>query len=213
MNFCHTYSVSLISLMFFFNYNNSLAQDSIFKSIEIQFNTSILRMDKLFNYYEIDFSEWKDKVDLTKINLKPEKAKINRYSTSLSDREKVLKESYKYIGIPYIWGGNNPQGFDCSGLVQWVLKKTHDILIERTTRLQSNKWRSELNFDLSLIKPGDLIYFKTKKNQISHVGVYSGDNKFIHAPNRKTNVKESKLSDYWLKKFAGYLDLEFLITK
>jgi len=213
MNFCHTYSVSLISLMFFFNYNNSLAQDSIFKSIEIQFNTSILRMDKLFNYYEIDFSEWKDKVDLTKINLKPEKAKINSYSILLSDREKVLKESYKYIGIPYIWGGNNPQGFDCSGLVQWVLKKTHDILIERTTRLQSNKWRSELNFDLSLIKPGDLIYFKTKKNQISHVGVYSGDNKFIHAPNRKTNVKESKLSDYWLKKFAGYLDLEFLITK
>lgn len=213
MNFCHTYSVSLISLMFFFNYNNSLAQDSIFKSIEIQFNTSILRMDKLFNYYEIDFSEWKDKVDLTKINLKPEKAKINSYSILLSDREKVLKESYKYIGIPYIWGGNNPQGFDCSGLVQWVLKKTHDILIERTTRLQSNKWRSELNFDLSLIKPGDLIYFKTKKNQISHVGVYSGDNKFIHAPNRKTNVKESKLSDYWLKKFSGYLDLEFLITK
>ncbi len=213
MNFCHTYSVSLISLMFFFNYNNSLAQDSIFKSIEIQFNTSILRMDKLFNYYEIDFSEWKDKVDLTKINLKPEKAKINSYSILLSDREKVLKESYKYIGIPYIWGGNNPQGFDCSGLVQWVLKKTHDILIERTTRLQSNKWRSELNFDLSLIKPGDLIYFKTKKNQISHVGVYSGDNKFIHAPNRKTNVKESKLSDYWLKKFSGYLDLEFLIKK
>jgi len=170
-------------------------------------------MDKLFDYYEIDFIEWKDKVDLTKINLKPEKAKINRYSTSLSDREKVLKESYKYIGVPYIWGGNNPKGFDCSGLVQWILKKTHDILIERTTRLQSNKWRSELKFDLSLIKPGDLIYFKTKKNQISHVGVYSGDNKFIHAPNRKTNVKESKLSDYWLKKFAGYLDLEVLIKK
>ena len=213
MSFFHPYSVSLISLICIFNYNNSLAQDSIFKSIDNQFILSTERMDKLFDYYEIDFIEWKDKVDLTKINLKPEKAKINRYSTSLSDREKVLKESYKYIGIPYIWGGNNPQGFDCSGLVQWILKKTHDILIERTTRLQSNKWRSELKFDLSLIKPGDLIYFKTKKNQISHVGVYSGDNKFIHAPNRKTNVKESKLSDYWLKKFAGYLDLEFLITK
>ena len=213
MSFFHPYSVSLISLICIFNYNNSLAQDSIFKSIDNQFILSAERMDKLFDYYEIDFIEWKDKVDLTKINLKPEKAKINRYSTSLSDREKVLKESYKYIGIPYIWGGNNPKGFDCSGLVQWILKKTHDILIERTTKLQSNKWRSELKFDLSLIKPGDLIYFKTKKNQISHVGVYSGDNKFIHAPNRKTNVKESKLSDYWLKKFAGYLDLEVLIKK
>ena len=213
MSFFHPYSVSLISLICIFNYNNSLAQDSIFKSIDNQFILSTERMDKLFDYYEIDFIEWKDKVDLTKINLKPEKAKINRYSTSLSDREKVLKESYKYIGIPYIWGGNNPKGFDCSGLVQWILKKTHDILIERTTRLQSNKWRSELKFDLSLIKPGDLIYFKTKKNQISHVGVYTGDNKFIHAPNRKTNVKESKLSDYWLKKFAGYLDLEVLIKK
>ena len=213
MSFFHPYSVSLISLICIFNYNNSLAQDSIFKSIDNQFILSTERMDKLFDYYEIDFIEWKDKVDLTKINLKPEKAKINRYSTSLSDREKVLKESYKYIGVPYIWGGNNPKGFDCSGLVQWILKKTHDILIERTTRLQSNKWRSELKFDLSLIKPGDLIYFKTKKNQISHVGVYSGDNKFIHAPNRKTNVKESKLSDYWLNKFAGYLDLEVLIKK
>lgn len=213
MSFFHPYSVSLISLICIFNYNNSLAQDSIFKSIDNQFILSTERMDKLFDYYEIDFIEWKDKVDLTKINLKPEKAKINRYSTSLSDREKVLKESYKYIGIPYIWGGNNPKGFDCSGLVQWILKKTHDILIERTTRLQSNKWRSELKFDLSLIKPGDLIYFKTKKNQISHVGVYSGDNKFIHAPNRKTQVKESKLSDYWLNKFAGYLNLEVLLKR
>jgi cell wall-associated NlpC family hydrolase len=213
MRFFHPYAVSLISLLFFFDFTNCLAQDSIFTSIDNQFNISTERMNQLFDFYEIDFIEWKDKVDLTKINLNPEKAKINRYATSLSDREKVVKESYKYIGIPYIWGGNNPQGFDCSGLVQWVLKKTHDILIERTTGLQSKKWSSELKFDLSQIKPGDLIYFTTKINQISHVGVYSGDHKFIHAPNRKTQVKESKLSDYWLNKFAGYLNLEVLLKR
>ena len=75
MSFFHPYSVSLISLICIFNYNNSLAQDSIFKSIDNLIFLSAERMDKLFDYYEIDFIENKQKVDLTKISLKPEKAK------------------------------------------------------------------------------------------------------------------------------------------
>ena len=80
----------------------------------------------------------------------------------------VWYEINKYIGVPYIWGGNNPKGFDCSGLVQWTIKKTHGIQIPRTTKLQSLKWKEQLNLILNQIKVGDLIYFKTSQENKIH---------------------------------------------
>ena len=208
------YSFFLCFLFFVaFCQNKTFAQESIFDSINAEFEKSSKEIDELFEYYNVDFVKWKDKVDLTKISLKPEKAKVNNYTVALNSREKIILETYKYIGVPYIWGGNNPKGFDCSGLVQWVIKKTHNVLIERTTKLQSKKWRQQLKHNLSDIKKGDLIYFKTVNNQISHVGIYTGNNKFVHAPNRKSRVKESELSKYWLKNFAGYLNLNTLLNK
>jgi len=116
------------------------------------------------------------------------------------------------LGIPYIWGGNNPKGFDCSGLVQWTIKKTHGIQIPRTTKLQSLKWKEQLNLNLNQIKVGDLIYFKTsQENKISHVGIYIGNLKFIHAPNRKDNVKKSEITKFWKYRFAGFVDLNFIL--
>ena len=116
------------------------------------------------------------------------------------------------MGIPYIWGGNNPKGFDCSGLVQWTIKKTHGIQIPRTTKLQSLKWKEQLNLNLNQIKVGDLIYFKTsQENKISHVGIYIGNLNFIHAPNRKDNVKKSEITKFWKYRFAGFVDLNFIL--
>lgn len=186
--------------------------DSIFKSLDNNFNKSLESQNQMFNFYIDDFEVWKDKVNLNNLSLIPEKAQKNNYTQTISKREKIIFEVNKYIGVPYIWGGSDPNGFDCSGLIQWTLKKTHDILIPRTTKLQSLQWSSLINLDLNQIQVGDLIYFKTtQKNQISHVGVFSGNNEFIHAPNRSENVKISKLSKYWIEKFAGFVNIDFIL--
>ena len=105
----------------------------------------------MFNFYIDDFETWKDKVDLNSLSLEPEKAQKNNYTKSISNRDKIILEVNKYIGVPYIWGGSDPGGFDCSGLVQWTIKKTHDIIIPRTTRLQSSKWKNQINLNLNLV--------------------------------------------------------------
>ena len=206
--------ISILIFIFYFIGTSSFSQDidSIFKSLDDNFNKSLESQNKMFNFYTDDFEIWKDKVDLNSLSLVPEKAQKNNYTRTISNREKIISEVNKYIGVPYIWGGSDPNGFDCSGLIQWTLKKTHDILIPRTTKLQSLQWRSLINLDLNQIQVGDLIYFKTtQKNQISHVGVFSGNNEFIHAPNRSENVKISKLSNYWIKKFAGFVNVDFIL--
>lgn len=206
--------ISILIFIFCFINTSSFSQDidSIFKSLDDNFNKSLESQNKMFNFYTDDFEIWKDKVDLNSLSLLPEKAQKNNYTRTISNREKIISEVNKYIGVPYIWGGSDPNGFDCSGLIQWTLKKTHDILIPRTTKLQSLKWSSLINLDLNQIQVGDLIYFKTtQKNQISHVGVFSGNNEFIHAPNRSENVKISKLSNYWIKKFAGFVNVDFIL--
>ena len=201
-------------LMFFLKNNLLFSQnlDSIFNSIDDNFNKSIKSQEQMFNFYIDDFEIWKNKIDLKTLSLNPEKAQKNNYSKSISNREKVILEINKYLGIPYIWGGNNPKGFDCSGLVQWTIKKTHGIQIPRTTKLQSLKWKEQLNLNLNLIKVGDLIYFKTsEENKISHVGIYIGNFEFIHAPNRRDNVKKSKITKFWKYRFAGFVDLNFIL--
>tara|TARA_B100001109_G_scaffold192587_1_gene159154 strand:+ start:255 stop:893 length:639 start_codon:yes stop_codon:yes gene_type:complete len=206
--------ISILIFIFCFIGTSSFSQDidSIFKSLDDNFNKSLESQNKMFNFYTDDFEIWKDKVDLNSLSLVPEKAQKNNYTRTISNREKIISEVNKYIGVPYIWGGSDPNGFDCSGLIQWTLKKTHDILIPRTTKLQSLQWSSLINLDLNQIQVGDLIYFKTtQKNQISHVGVFSGNNEFIHAPNRSENVKISKLSNYWIKKFAGFVNVDFIL--
>ena len=166
----------------------------------------------MFNIYSTDFLDWKDFVDLKKIRLKPEKAVVNEYKEFIDNRVKVKDEVLKYIGVPYLWGGENPQAFDCSGLVQWTLKKTHNILIPRSTILQYSKWFNYFNTDFSKVKEGDLVYFKTYgTNPVSHVGVYIGNNKFVHAPNSNKEVMISNLDGYWKRKLVGFIDLNIII--
>jgi len=203
----------LLILLCYSNLIKSQDIDSIFESIEENFEKSIKSQEQLYNFYIDDFLVWKDKIDLTKLNLEPERVEKFEYENLLSDRDKVLSEVNKYIGVPYIWGGSDPDGFDCSGLVQWVIKKTQGILIPRTTKMQSSKWKNYLNYNLDQIKPGDLVYFKTiGENQISHVGIYIDNNHFIHAPNRNEYVKKSSLFGYWNEKFAGFLSLDKIIN-
>ena len=166
-------------------------------------------------FYNKDFNTVKEEysAELANLSLDPEKAQKNEYVVHLSDRDKIVGEANKYIGVPYLWGGNTPDAFDCSGLVQWVIKKSYGINIPRTTNLQYTTWKNNMVKSTSDLKKGDLIYFKTVgKTPVSHVGIYLGNNEFIHAPNKKEKVKKSKLKGYWKERYVGFIPINTILT-
>jgi len=190
----------------------SYSQDSIFNNINKSFEESIKRQEQAYNLYADDFLKWKNKVDLKKIKLDPEKAIVNSYKEILSNRVKITNEIIKYIGVPYLWGGEDPNAFDCSGLVQWTLKKSIGLTIPRTTNEQFLLWKNIINNKIEDVKKGDLIYFKIKgNNPVSHVGIFIGNNTFIHSPKTNDFVKKSQISGFWKDKLVCFLNIDLVI--
>ena len=107
--------------------------------------------------------------------------------------EDVVAKAEEYLGVPYLWGGFTPVGFDCSGLIQYVYKQL-GITLERTTYYQVHQG---IIVDRNDLKPGDLIFFTTNDNDpndISHVGIYKGNDLFIQAPQPGDYVRVSNLN-------------------
>jgi cell wall-associated NlpC family hydrolase len=106
------------------------------------------------------------------------------------------------IGVDYKFGGNTPQsGLDCSGLVRYVFQEVTGVTLPRTAKEMSGLGAKVSADDL---KPGDLVFFNTRRFQYSHVGIYLGDNRFIHAPSAGSEVEIARLSEsYWQKHFNG----------
>jgi hypothetical protein len=203
--------ILLLTVLFFVPFLGC-SQDSIFNNIDKTFDESLKRQDNMFNFYIDDFLSWKNKVDLTKIELEPEMAVVNQYNEVISDREKITTEINKYLGVPYLWGGDNPNAFDCSGLVQWTLKKSIDLNIPRTTIQQYHNWKNLISNEFQNLKKGDLLYFKTfGSNPVSHVGIFVGNNTFIHSPKKNDFVKSSLISGYWKSKLVGFLNIDLII--
>lgn len=106
------------------------------------------------------------------------------------------------IGTPYKYGGTSPDtGFDCSGFVGHVFKRTLDISLPRTTQQMS---RHGKEVRLSQLREGDLVFFDTNRRSFSHVGIYLGNDRFIHAPSSGGRVRiEDMNMNYWRKHFNG----------
>lgn len=106
------------------------------------------------------------------------------------------------IGVDYRFGGNSPaSGLDCSGLVRYVFQEVTGVTLPRTSREMSGLGSK---ITLGELKPGDLVFFNTRQFQFSHVGIYLGDSRFIHAPARGGEVEIARLSEnYWQKHFDG----------
>ncbi|MES2830790.1 MAG: C40 family peptidase [Pseudomonadota bacterium] len=106
------------------------------------------------------------------------------------------------LGIDYKFGGNTPeQGLDCSGLVRHVFKEVWGTHLPRTSEEISHVGRRIDNHDM---QPGDLVFYNTLKRGFSHVGIYLGDNKFIHSPSTGGKVRiESMDIGYWKTRFNG----------
>ncbi len=94
------------------------------------------------------------------------------------------------LGVPYVWGGASPSGFDCSGLTMWVYAQL-GIHLDHYT---GSQWNEGVHVPESQLAPGDLVFFEPT---LGHVGMYIGNGAFIHAPHTGTVVQISSLSDPW----------------
>jgi cell wall-associated NlpC family hydrolase len=118
---------------------------------------------------------------------------------ALALRGDVRTEALKYQGVPYVWGGTTPRGFDCSGFVQYVFK-SHGIALPRTSKEQ---YGIGTYVSKSNLKAGDLVFFNTEGNGVSHLGIYIGNNQFIHASTSKGVIITSLSNTYWSPKYYG----------
>jgi len=130
-------------------------------------------------------------------------AQTDDAQTTWSDKaQEVLIQSLSLTGIRYKYGGNTPEtGFDCSGFVRYVFHQAAQITLPPSARSISQLGKTVKKEEL---KPGDLVFFNTLKAAFSHVGIYMGDNKFIHAPRAGAQVRvESMNTTYWSSRFNG----------
>jgi cell wall-associated NlpC family hydrolase len=121
--------------------------------------------------------------------------------------QEVLIQAFSLTGIQYKYGGDSPDtGFDCSGFVRYVFNQAAKITLPPTARAISQLGKSVKKDEL---QPGDLVFFNTLKSAFSHVGIYIGDNKFIHSPRAGGAVRVEDMSkSYWTKRFNGAQRLE-----
>ncbi|MBS1715308.1 MAG: C40 family peptidase [Armatimonadetes bacterium] len=117
------------------------------------------------------------------------------------DKDGLIGTAMKNMGVHYRWGGTSTNGFDCSGFTSYVYSR-HGTRLPRTANEQSHKGQKVAKDEL---KKGDLVFFKTtRSDRVSHVGIYVGNGKFIHASSGGGKVRINDLSDgYYNKRFAG----------
>jgi len=114
----------------------------------------------------------------------------------------IVLHGLSFLDIPYRYGGTTrDRGLDCSALVQKVYAEALGLNLPRTARAQAHAGDKVARKDL---KPGDLVFFNTRRRAFSHVGIYLGNDRFLHAPSKGGKVRIERLSvGYWNKRFNG----------
>ena len=112
---------------------------------------------------------------------------------------KIINTGKQYIGTPYRWGGTTPGGFDCSGFVNYTIKKATGKTVPRTS---SALYQKGTKIAKSKLKKGDLVFFNTSGKGVSHVAIYMGNNKMIHAASKGVKV-DSLSNSYWKNRYVG----------
>ncbi|MEY2686405.1 MAG: hypothetical protein RL375_603 [Pseudomonadota bacterium] len=116
----------------------------------------------------------------------------------------LVINAMNFLGVPYRRGGNSAEaGFDCSGFTRHVFENSIGLLLPRRSAEQANS-ASLIKVQKEDLKPGDLVFFNTMRRAFSHVGIYVGDGKFVHAPRTGSQIKvEDMRASYWTKRFNG----------
>ncbi|MBR32839.1 MAG: hypothetical protein CMN77_16170 [Spirochaetaceae bacterium] len=123
---------------------------------------------------------------------------VNHRRITVYDGGGIVQLAQQYLGVPYRPGGNSPSGFDCSGLTSFVYREA-GYSIPRSASSQYNALRP-----VRVPEAGDLVFFRTDGSSISHVGIYLGNYRFIHAPSSGKTVSIADLRlKYWKNSYAG----------
>jgi cell wall-associated NlpC family hydrolase len=113
-----------------------------------------------------------------------------------------VRVAQRYLGTPYVWGGESARGFDCSGFIMRVMR---DLGYKALPHSAAEQFNYGTPIAKGLLKPGDVVFFaNTYKPGISHVGIYLGKSRFIHAANSHVGTIVSSLNEAkWIEKYAG----------
>jgi cell wall-associated NlpC family hydrolase len=128
---------------------------------------------------------------------------VSHAGRAVSDKaSELVVAAMGFLGVPYKRGGNSfEQGLDCSGFVRLIYEQTAGLLLPRRAAEQAAATQP---IDKSELQPGDLVFFNTLRATFSHVGIYVGDHKFIHAPRTGAVVRvEDMRVGYWQQRFDG----------
>lgn len=161
-------------------------------------------------YYAVEEEPQNSSVDTVEVNasstsennddMSEEQSKDPYYSKQLDvsgNKQSVIKAARSLVGTPYVYGGDGPGGFDCSGFIQYVYE-SHDIVIPRTV---NEIW----NFSSPVDSPsiGDIVFFSTTHSGPSHAGIYIGNGQFIHAGSSSGVVITELSNPYWEERYLG----------
>jgi murein DD-endopeptidase len=115
--------------------------------------------------------------------------------------DEIALRAIALVGKPYVYGGADLQGFDCSGMVYFI----HHALGFEVPRTAAEQARAAVSVSKSALQPGDLLFFKTTRSKrVSHVGVYVGENRFVHAPQSGKLIELRNLDDaYYGARLVG----------
>ena len=125
---------------------------------------------------------------------------VKKDAPASAKANKAVNTASSMLGKPYRYGGSNPKGFDCSGLVQYSYARA-GVQVPRSTDAQRKATQPVTQGGL---RKGDLLFFNERGRHSSHVAIYLGDGSFVHAPSSGKRVRVDRLADpYWKKSFAG----------
>lgn len=132
----------------------------------------------------------------------------SRIGSAFAPRGELLLWALGLVGLPYQYGGNSPDtGFDCSGLVHYVFAHAVGLALPRSAE-EIGRVGEPLRADE--LEPGDLVFFNTLHRPFSHVGIYLGDQRFIHAPSQGGRVEIVSMVDrYWQRRYNGGRRISF----
>ena len=123
-------------------------------------------------------------------------------SGMLGQAQEVVLRALSFIGVRYKWGGASPDtGFDCSGLIRYVYNQVTGQSLPGNAKEISQVGES---IDRTDLRPGDLVFFNTLRRPFSHVGIYLGESRFVHAPSRGGKVEIVDMTErYWQSRYNG----------